>query len=119
MKKMSKYLYEFTLDCGRQGYIESVFIATEEDVKSIIGKRVYFGEVLGKHSEIECTLKKEDFRKIEGVSQNTLVELEDIFPQACDYNDVTIISGHNPFEYLEEEYEDEDEDDEDIDESYE
>ena len=39
-------------NCGRNGHLESLFIATPEQVEFMIGKELYFGEVLGKHSEI-------------------------------------------------------------------
>ena len=42
------------------GSIESIFLATQEEIDEAIGCEVYFGEVLGKHSEIAGTLKKED-----------------------------------------------------------
>ena len=47
-----KKLYKFELSCGRMGSLEGVFVATEEEVEEALGKNVYFGEVLGKHSEI-------------------------------------------------------------------
>ena len=45
-------LWEFYWDCGRQGSVEGIFKATKEEVNAAIGKEVYFGEILGKHSEI-------------------------------------------------------------------
>ena len=53
-----KKLYKFYWDCGRQGDIESIFIATEKDIKANIGEEVYFGEILGKHSEIYGILEE-------------------------------------------------------------
>ncbi|WP_394910517.1 DUF4406 domain-containing protein [uncultured Robinsoniella sp.] len=45
-------LWKFYWDCGRQGSVEGIFKATKEEVDAAIGKEVYFGEILGKHSEI-------------------------------------------------------------------
>jgi hypothetical protein len=54
-----KALYRFTLDWGRMGTLTSLFVAEQEQVQALIGKEVYFGEVLGKHSEVcdEVTAK--------------------------------------------------------------
>lgn len=53
-------LWKFHWDCGRNGCIDSLFKATQQEVESAIGKQVYFGEVLGKHSEIYGGLESED-----------------------------------------------------------
>lgn len=60
----------------------------------MIGKELYFGEVLGKHSEIYGIVEKEDIKEIK-VSKNTIEELQ----EKCGYN----ISGYNPLDYIEEE----------------
>ena len=53
-------LYRFECDFGRMGDLEGLFVANHEDIDSIIGKRIYFGEVLGKHSEIWIDSFSED-----------------------------------------------------------
>jgi hypothetical protein len=62
-----KKIYAYYCDCGRMGSLDGIFVADEEDVKKTIGKTIYFGEVLGKHSEVivdleesELTVKSED-----------------------------------------------------------
>lgn len=47
-----KILVKFFLDCGRQGEIESLFISTEDEMNSIMGKSMSFYEVVGKHSQV-------------------------------------------------------------------
>ncbi len=48
-----KKLYRFEANFGRMGYLGGLFVADDvADVAPAIGKRAYFGEVLGKHSEI-------------------------------------------------------------------
>lgn len=49
-----KALFKMDFDCGRMGNLEGVFIADTEDVEYLVNNKisVYFGEVLGKHSEI-------------------------------------------------------------------
>lgn len=92
-----KHLYDFGWDCGRSGELEGLFIATEAEVNDAIGKQVYFGEVLGKHSEVYGNLEEGDMTKIE-VSPETLAELEDKFGYT--------VSGYNPLSYLSEEEDD-------------
>lgn len=97
-----KTLYRFELDCGRMGILESVFVADDSIVTASLGRTVYFGEVLGKHSEVMCTLKEEHFTML---SQDSNV---------CGVIEEHIGStGYNPLSYLDEdgiEYEDEDSD---------
>ena len=50
-------LYSFHWDCGRSGALDGLFVAAEDQVESVIGKRLYFGEVLG------STLKLKEFLK--------------------------------------------------------
>jgi hypothetical protein len=49
-----KAVYKLNLDCGRQGTLRGLFIAKKKHVKLLLENKleVYFGEVLGKHSEI-------------------------------------------------------------------
>ena len=88
---MEKFLWRFNWDCGRQGSLDGLFVATEEDIKSIIGKNIYFGEVLGKHSEIVGEVEDGDFEKIK-LSPNTVIEVESVLGDTW--------SGYNPFHYL-------------------
>ena len=55
-----KAIYEFFWDCGRQGDVTGLFVCDKEKVESFIGKEVYFGEILGKHSEVYGSLDKKD-----------------------------------------------------------
>jgi hypothetical protein len=57
-------LWRFHWDCGRMGSLESVFKATQAEIDEAIGKECYFGEVLGKHSEIYGTFEKDDIELI-------------------------------------------------------
>jgi hypothetical protein len=84
-------LYKFYWDCGRQGNLEGVFLATPEDIEYAIGKRIYFGEALGKHSEIFGTLERADI---------TFVSDDPKVIKIIQDNDLCI--GWNPLDYLEE-----------------
>ena len=53
-------LYKFSADCGRMGYIEGTLIEDDDLVAKCIGQKVYFGEILGKHSDIRWDLKESD-----------------------------------------------------------
>lgn len=87
-----KVLVSFAWDCGRQGDLRGLFICTQEELDALEGKEVYFGEVLGKHSEIYGSLQKKDFRVI-SVEQDKIDWLEEIMNSKS-------ISGFNPMDYL-------------------
>lgn len=48
----TKKLYSYTLDYGRMGYLDGVFVTTDSEIEACKGKTAYFGEALGKHSEV-------------------------------------------------------------------
>ena len=60
---MSEKVYKFVWDCG-YGCIEGVFVATPEQVMSLIGQDADFGENLGKHSEVTGTIEPDDITLI-------------------------------------------------------
>jgi hypothetical protein len=87
-----KRLWKFKWEFGGQGYIEGLFIATKKEVDAVIGVEVYFGEVLGKHSEIYGTIDEEDIIESDA-SDATIEELEDMFGEdICGYNPLSYIS---------------------------
>lgn len=59
---MKKAIYKFHTDCGRMGELDGILISTKEKVDKLIESKieVYFGEVLGKHSEIYGVIEKDD-----------------------------------------------------------
>lgn len=79
------------------GSIEGVFTADETDVKKLIGKNIYFGEVLGKHSEIFGDMEEGDIEE--------LTDDQEFIDKFCE-----LIGpfGYNPFDYVDDEIEDED-----------
>ena len=83
-------LFKFHEDCGRMGEVESIFVADVDEVNEAIGKTVYFGEILGKHSEVIVDITEENFTKL----------TEDPVIVAFFEKHVGSI-GHNPLEYLE------------------
>lgn len=83
------------------GEVEGLFIAEETDVSAALGKDVYFGEILGKHSDISGTLDAEDLTVMSD-DQEFISKVEQVFGTTC-------LSGYCPLDYLSE---DEDEDEE-------
>lgn len=100
---MSLAIYEFHWDCGRMGDVESVFIADKDEVAKVIGKEIYFGEILGKHSEIYGTLDEGDLT-IKSEDQDFIQKCIEVFGMGT-------ISGYNPLSYYEPSDEDESGDD--------
>jgi len=84
-------LYKFFWDCGRMGEIDGLFVADDKTVAETIGKELYFGEVLGKHSEIYGTLKKKDLTII-SEDQEKINWLVDTLQGYS-------ISGRNPLDF--------------------
>lgn len=76
-----KKIYKYTEDFRRMGSLESVFLATEEQVAKLraLGE-VHLGEILGKHSEVFAT-----------INDKTLVEI----PGSEEV--VSFIQAHGPF----------------------
>lgn len=86
---MSEALWNFHWDCGRQGCVDGLFVATDEEIDAAIGKSVYFGEILGKHSEVFGTLDRDDLQR--------LTEDSDFIAK---FKQFKCESGYNPLEYL-------------------
>ena len=75
------------------GYVEGLFVATEDDISNALGKEVYFGEILGKHSEIFGTLEKKDLELID-IDSETVEKIGKYF-------DGKTWVGYNPLDYIE------------------
>jgi len=90
----TKRLWKFKQDFGRMGEIESVFIAHISEVRDLIGKTVFFGEILGKHSDIHTDISKEDF--------TVITENQEVIEELEKHLGTTTISGYNPINYYNE-----------------
>jgi hypothetical protein len=86
-----KAIYKFYWDCGRMGGLTGVFVSTPSAIEGLVGKEIYFGEVLGKHSEIFGEFKAEH---VEMVSDDP------VFVALFESHDLS--TGYNPFDYFEE-----------------
>jgi len=91
-------LWKFYWDCGRMGSLEGLFVASEAQVSKIIGKHVYFGEVLGKHSDISGNISQDSLELID-IDADAVAKILAVTGPT--------VSGYNPFDYWEPE-EDED-----------
>lgn len=83
-------VYKFHVDCGRSGDLEGIFVERKDYVEALIssGIEVYFGEVLGKHSEIYGSLDHKDFTMLSDDPQVVKI-----------FVDNKMYSGFNPFHY--------------------
>lgn len=93
-------LYSFYVDCGRQGSLDGLFIATQEQVDKAIGSEMYFGEVLGKHSDIQGTLEAHEIKLVSS-DQDKVEWLLELLGEN--------VSGFNPLDYIQESDEDDEE----------
>lgn len=89
-------LVSFSQDYGRMGELDGLFIVDAEEwatLQKIIEEEteIYFGEVLGKHSEIFGRIKPKD---IEVRSENQ---------EFCaEFRRLKLDTGYNPLDYYEE-----------------
>jgi hypothetical protein len=60
-----RYLWQFAWYFRRGGEVESLFVATEKEVENLIGEYVYFGEIMGKHSEVCGNIEEGDITKLD------------------------------------------------------
>jgi hypothetical protein len=86
-----KAIYRFQLNCGRMGDLSGIFVADKERIESAMGERVYYGEVLGKHSEI-----------VEELDSSHLTLISDKPEDVEVFERLKLATGHNPLDYLDE-----------------
>jgi hypothetical protein len=98
-------LYEWEWDCGRQGSVGGRFFATPDSLERIFGKEIYFGEILGKHSEVVGRLERDEVKLVTD-NQEFIAKAKEL--------SVNLESGYNPFDYYEGDDIDQSEDDERI-----
>lgn len=63
-------LYKFEFDFGRGYKGQGLFWSTENKIKRLIGKTINFGEICGKHSEVEVTVTEKMIADITEEIQN-------------------------------------------------
>lgn len=82
-------LYRMEIDFGRMGELESIFISDDSSIKKLIGRKCYFGECLGKHSEITVTIKEEYLTLL--TQDETVVDI---------VRKYGLSTGLDPFDYI-------------------
>jgi hypothetical protein len=87
---MNKNLYRF-LHYDMRGTIEGLFFASEEEVQALFGEEVYFGEVLGKHSDVVLGITPEQISK---------EEIPEEVSQGMFHHFGETVSGYNPCQIL-------------------
>jgi uncharacterized protein YrrD len=83
---MKLKLFTFTYDPW-YGQIDSMFLATDEEIEKLNTKEIILGEVLGKHSEVYFFLKEGELREL-NVSEETIENLYSVCPNRtlCGYS---------------------------------
>ncbi len=91
-----KAVFKLQADCGRSGNLYGLFISDTEKVKKLIENKteVYFGEVLGKHSEVFGALDDNEIILVSS-DENVVRMVEELNMKV----------GFNPFDYLDDEEE--------------
>lgn len=91
--KNSKAIFRLDVDFDRQGFLNGIFIERKDFVDYLLNNdiEIFFGEILGKHSEVTVSFFKGE-GSIELVTDD--INAVSIFEQ---YNMAT---GVNPFEYV-------------------
>jgi hypothetical protein len=99
-----KGIYRYKEYFGRMGSLSGIFVATDEEFEAALGKSVYLGEVLGKHSDITAEINEQTVTCLTAETQ--IVNF---------FEKYDLETGINPLDCLEpeEDYEDEDAYDED------
>lgn len=87
-----KKLYNFHWDYGRNGDVRGIFVAEESDVAVAIGRQIYFGEILGKHSEVYGTLEAKDIE--------IKTDDQDFIEKFIKF--IGTSTGYNPLDYINE-----------------
>ena len=98
-----RFIWKFEWDCGREGSIDGLFVATESEVNKITGKEIYFGEIFGKHSEIFGTIEDGEIEKVD-LDSETVEKVALILGETW--------SGYNPLHYISDDADNEDNDEE-------
>lgn len=88
---MSKKLYRFTVDCY-YGELNGLFVAEAQEIENLLGKEVYFGEVLGKHSAVSIKMEPDLFECLSS-DQDFIDYFEKIDAE----------TGYNPLVWIDEE----------------
>jgi len=85
-------IYTYYKDFGRLGELEGMFIADHEDLIKLEGKEIYFGEVLGKHSEVIVEFSYDEDIDVRTQDQEFIKKFREIMGD-------NFSTGYNPLNY--------------------
>lgn len=87
---MRKGIYKLHIDCGRSGVVEGLFVTYTLYVEALLATKVvvYFGEILGKHSEVHGAIDPSELQLV--TTEKKVVKM---------FEKYNLTIGHNPFEY--------------------
>jgi hypothetical protein len=85
-----KAIYRLNFDCGRNGSLQGIFVSEQDRIRTLIDHKieVYFGEVLGKHSEVFGPMDEGELTMVSD-NQEAIKVIEDL----------KLENGYNPFDY--------------------
>ncbi len=86
-----KAIYRMKFDYGRHGTVSGIFVAEKDDIYKAKGY-INFGEILGKHSEVDGDLTDDDIKMV--TDDQAAVEM---------FEKYNLQTGYNPFAYKESE----------------
>lgn len=88
-----KAIYKLNIET-RGGNIEGIFTADTQEMEDLIssGKELYFGEVLGKHSNVKVVLEPDYISLVSCDPAHVML-----------FEQLDMETGHNPFDYIEDE----------------
>lgn len=98
-------LYRFHVDFGRMGDLRGLFAVDGRGDKILhamckIGLLVQFGEVLGKHSDVDNQMDEDDLAEVEATPEEVEIVCRVLGAKVHEPGYATI-SGYNPFDYIE------------------
>lgn len=88
LKDKSSCVWKFCWD-SEYGSVEGLFVANREDIEQSIGKEIYFGDILGKHSCVDGILEYGDIKLVsdDPIIVDTVLTYDLVF-------------GYNPLHYI-------------------
>lgn len=99
---MKKGIYKLHVDVGRYGVLEGIFVAYKLYVDVLLSSKVviYYGEVLGKHSEISSYVEPEEIKLI--TDDKKVIKTFEKYNLSCGYNpfEYETIHGETVFDYI-------------------
>lgn len=84
-------IYFYSVDFGRHGTVEGTILTTANQLKKLFGKSIYFGDVLGKHSDVSIIFEDEDDFEL-------LTSDQEFIKKAVEYK--VVPKGYDPFDYI-------------------